>query len=117
MWEILPSKTQITAAVVAGAAALGTIQLVHCYATGQASSPWQWVSLGVTLVLTLAATIGNALWFWLAGTFPILQTAIFPDLNGEWTGQLRSSWVDPESGAQAPPIKVSVTIRQCRKSP
>lgn len=112
MWELLPSKTQMTVAVVAGAAALGSGQLAYAYATGQASSPWQWMSLAVTVLLLLSATIGNSLWFWLAKSFPVLQTAIFPDLNGTWTGQLQSTWIDPETGSQVPSIKVSVTIRQ-----
>lgn len=112
MRELLPKRTQINVAVVAGAAALGTIQLAYSYATGQASSSWQWVSLGVTVILALAATVGNSLWFWLAKTFPIMQTAIFPDLNGIWTGQLQSTWIDAGTAMQAPPINLSVTIRQ-----
>lgn len=36
----------------------------------------------------------------------------FPVLEGIWTGHLRSTWVDPESGKTLPPIPISLVIRQ-----
>ncbi len=36
----------------------------------------------------------------------------FPDLQGTWSGILRSSWINPETKHPEPPIPVQVVIRQ-----
>lgn len=36
----------------------------------------------------------------------------FPNLSGTWTGQLKSDWVDPESGKESTPKEVMLTIKQ-----
>jgi len=36
----------------------------------------------------------------------------FPDLNGTWQGAIRTTWVDPTTGARPGPIPVILAVRQ-----
>lgn len=36
----------------------------------------------------------------------------FPNLNGTWRGQIRTTWKDPETGARPGPIPAILTIKQ-----
>ena len=36
----------------------------------------------------------------------------FPNLNGSWTGNIYSSWINPETGNGVPPIPVMLTVNQ-----
>jgi hypothetical protein len=36
----------------------------------------------------------------------------FPDLQGTWTGEIKSTWVDPATGQPKPPLKATLAIRQ-----
>lgn len=36
----------------------------------------------------------------------------FPNLNGSWTGNIYSSWINPETGQGVPPIPVMLTVNQ-----
>lgn len=36
----------------------------------------------------------------------------FPNLNGSWTGNIYSSWINPETGEGVPPIPVMLTVNQ-----
>jgi hypothetical protein len=36
----------------------------------------------------------------------------FPNLQGTWAGELRSDWIDPETGKTIAPILVMLTIKQ-----
>ena len=36
----------------------------------------------------------------------------FPDLNGTWSGEIRSEWIDREKSKKIPPIPAMLTVRQ-----
>jgi predicted pore-forming effector associated with SMODS systems len=36
----------------------------------------------------------------------------FPNLQGTWEGEIKSTWVNPETGQSVPPIPSTLTIRQ-----
>ena len=52
---------------------------------------------------TIAAFVIEKTWRTIWRIFPALQTAIFPDLNGIWSGTLVSTWIDPHTGKGIPP--------------
>ncbi len=45
---------------------------------------------------------------------PLLQGWLvpFPDLEGTWEGEIRSTWRDPKSDQQLPPLPVILAIKQ-----
>lgn len=49
-------------------------------------------------------------WAWRLGAIPRLIG--IPDIGGTWTGQLRSTWVDKETGKPVEPIEVYLVVRQ-----
>jgi hypothetical protein len=70
--------------------------------------------------LSAAGTVAAVTWF-LWGVFkrwlwklPFLQGWLvkIPNLNGTWTGEMQSTWVDPETNAGIPPIPTTATITQ-----
>ena len=50
-------------------------------------------------------------WLW---RLPLLQGWLvpFPDLEGTWQGEIRSTWRDPKSDQQLPPLPVILVIKQ-----
>lgn len=64
----------------------------------------------VVVGVTVVAMIGYERWFW---RWPGLRRlAHRPDLQGTWSGVLRSSWIDPATGQTVPPILVYLAITQ-----
>jgi SMODS-associating 2TM, beta-strand rich effector domain len=64
----------------------------------------------VVTVYTLLSYIFTK-WLW---RLPLLQGWLvpFPDLEGTWQGEVRSTWRDPKSDQQLPPLPVILTIKQ-----
>ena len=113
MYRILPRKAVITVLVVIGAALLALFMSLWELATGKPIEWWQvprtinMVALAVVLIVGVGA---NFLWRPLWRLAPGLNRWVFPDLNGAWEGELRTTWVDPETGKCPGPIKAVVTI-------
>lgn len=63
----------------------------------------------VTYSVILTAIFSKRAWRW-----PIFRKYIvpFPDLEGTWTGYLYSTWKNPETNEELPPIPVQFCIKQ-----
>lgn len=64
------------------------------------------IALGDFIIFTIFA---NWLWKW-----PIFRNWLvpYPNLNGTWVGEIRSDWVNNETGKRIPPIPAMITIQQ-----
>ena len=113
MYRILPRKLVITVLVVLGAALLAVVMNVWEAFTGQAIEWWQvprTINVVTVIVVVIVGTVVQFLWRPLWRRFPALNRLVFPDLNGRWQGELRSTWIDPKTGKRPGPIKADVTI-------
>lgn len=82
---------------------------------------YQHLKVGVNVdTLRAATTLGGVTWFawevfkkWL-WKLPFLQGWLvkIPNLNGEWSGKLRSTWIDPNTHQATAPISTQATIKQ-----
>ena len=63
----------------------------------------------VTVYVVLAFVFSKWLW-----RLPVFRGWLvpFPDLQGTWLGELRSTWKNPETGQGIPPLRMTVVIRQ-----
>jgi hypothetical protein len=64
----------------------------------------------VTAAVIVAVFEAFDRWAWRLGPLPRLIG--IPDLRGTWTGQLRSTFVDKETGKSIEPIEVYLVVRQ-----
>ena len=112
MWSLLGRTTQLTIIVAASFLFLSGIQGIYQWVVGVPTNPLKWVSLIVFLVGTVLVGAANFLWRPAWRVFPVLGRAIFPDINGEWDGTITSTWTDPATGRQLPPIPVKFWIRR-----
>ena len=68
-------------------------------------------------ILPIVVSIDLAL-YWLFVSFlwklPIFKNWLvpFPNLNGTWKGEIRTTWTDPETGERPRPIPAILTIKQ-----
>ena len=64
-------------------------------------------------VLTVYVIIELIFVYW-AWRWPIFYGWLvpFPDLQGTWKGELKSSWINPETNQPQQPISVTLTIKQ-----
>ena len=64
-------------------------------------------------VITIYATLSYIFtkWLW---RMPILQGWLvpFPDLQGTWQGEIRTTWKDSDAGPNGSPIPVILVIKQ-----
>lgn len=112
MWSLLPRKVQLTIVVACTILLMWSIEAVWQYFSGNATSPFKWLSLIVTLIGGAIASIANVVWFHLVRKFPSIQGKTFPDLNGRWNGWMKSTYLDPKTGQPIPPFEVQFDIRQ-----
>ena len=112
MWSLLPRKAQITLIVITGVALAWSYDAVYAYFAQQHPSMWKCATFAATVIGSVLVLAGELIWRWLWRKIPLLQTKAFPDLNGVWKGHLVSTWIDPATGQQKPPIPTEITIRQ-----
>jgi len=112
MWSLIDRKMQLTLIVVLTVSVLLGLQSITELATGEPFSLFKLVSACVFLIGTLFVLIFNLTWRWLWRKLPLLNRAFFPDLNGVWVGELKSTWINPETGQSPGPIASRITIRQ-----
>jgi hypothetical protein len=112
MWQLLSRKIQLTVLFVAGFLVSKGHDAVAALMKVEQPTLWQSVSLTVLLVGTVLSIIAELLWRWIWRRSNWLQTKTFPYLEGKWTGELVSTWIDPETGERKPPIPTTITIKQ-----
>lgn len=112
MWSLLSRRRQLTLIIIATLVTAWAVEALYSISFGSTPSlPKLW-SLIVTIVGGVFVVIVNGSWRWLWRRFPLIQRKTFPDLNGVWQGTLISTWVDPQTGKEKPPISTMITIRQ-----
>jgi len=106
----LLSPLRVISIIAVGYALLVVLGLLLYIAIGPELATWSAIRIvfAGALVLDLALlAVVHFLWRWLWIKFPILNTLLFPDLNGRWRMEIH--WVSPEtSGA----VSAIATIRQ-----
>jgi|SRR5579864_4994801 len=63
----------------------------------------------VTVYVALAFVFSK--WLWRLQIFRGWLVP-FPDLQGTWVGELKSTWRNPETGQQIAPLRMTVVVRQ-----
>lgn len=98
-------------AAIAIVYALFVVLTMACYmAIVPDVSAWSLIRVvfAVSIVLDAALFVAvHFLWRWVWGKIPILNTLIFPDLNGQWRMEIH--WTDPEKKGI---VEAMATIRQ-----
>ena len=112
MWSLITRKSQVLILVAITAILLFGLQAASEWWTGASPSLFKFVSLVATIIGTIFVIAANSIWRWIWKKFPILNKLLFPDLNGQWEGELQTTWVDPVSKNVPGPISTTVTIRQ-----
>ncbi len=85
------------------------------WVSGESVSWWQLpraVSIVAGLATVITGFVVSSLWRLIWRCFPAMNKVVFPDLNGEWRGDLHSNWVDQETGQRVSPKEVVLTISQ-----
>lgn len=67
------------------------------------------IESSVTAITALSVFFCNVAWKW-----KIFKgwLVLVPNLNGCWTGEIVSNWVNPETNEKLPPIGATLTIKQ-----
>ena len=112
MWSLLSRGQQLTVIVAATVIVVLGLEAAWTKFAGETPNPLKLVSLVVSIIGVVLVGLAEFLWRRLWRWFPALGAKAFPDLNGNWTGILSSTWIDPATGAVPPPIQTSVMIRQ-----
>lgn len=112
MWSLFQRKTQLLIIVSASILTAWGLEAVWFWYFGEETTPLKWISFAISMVGVVMVAAAELVWFRLARIVPLMQTKMFPDLNGEWVGHLKSTWVDPKSGKPRPPIKAKLKISQ-----
>jgi hypothetical protein len=99
-------------ALWAQAIAFIAIWLTLVYGSGETILNWQAISKIPDVVLIYGACyLLFTKWVWRQRVFQGWLVP-FPDLQGTWTGELRTTWVDPETGRSPGPIAAKLVVRQ-----
>lgn len=112
MWGVLNRRTQVLILVALTACLLLGIQAAEQWWTGERPPLLKAVSFVATIVGSVMIFVANKTWRWAWRKAPFLNQAVFPDLNGKWTGTFQTTWVDPDTGTVSGPIDTEITIRQ-----
>lgn len=71
------------------------------------------VPLAITIYAFLVALFKNWMWGWKIWRGWLIK---IPNLQGTWTGQLKSDWIDPKTNKLLPPISAQLIIKQTLSS-
>jgi hypothetical protein len=112
MWSLLSRKIQLTIVLAAAFLTIRTWDGISLLIGGEPLSIFKAVSICVFAVGTVFSLIVSWGWRPIWRRVPALNKWLFPDLNGEWSGELKSTWINPETGERLPPINTTITIRQ-----
>jgi hypothetical protein len=112
MWSLLGRRTRLTIIVVVVFCLAWACDAAYQLLTEQVPNNIKFTSLFVFIIGGVFAGIAEIAWRPLWRRFPLLQRRTFPDLSGNWSGTLVSTWVDPATGSPKPPIPTKIVIRQ-----
>lgn len=112
MWQLLPWKSQALVVAALAIVLAWSIEAVVHFATGDKVNILKYTSLIATIITLLVAGAVSVSWRYIWRKIPWIQRKTFPDLNGTWQGTLVSTWIDPVTMQQKPPIPTTVWIRQ-----
>lgn len=112
MWALLTRARQVQILVALTVLAIFAVQGASEWWTGQPMSPLKSVSTVTFIVGVGLSLVANWTWRTVWRWLPFLSKVFFPDLNGTWTGTLKTTWKDPATGLSPGPIPSTVTIRQ-----
>lgn len=112
MWSLLTRRSQVLILVTITTVCLVGIQAASELWAGVTLSLFKSISIVATAIGSVFVLIANSVWRWIWKKFPILNSTVFPDLNGQWEGSFQSTWLNPVSGHPLGPISSKVTIRQ-----
>lgn len=85
--------------------------ILYCTGTGFAIN-WEAIEkLPHVVTIYVVVSFVFVKWLW---RLPIFRGWLvpFPDLQGTWEGELRSTWKNPETGQPIAPLRMVVVIRQ-----
>lgn len=117
MWQILPLEIIISFFVVIGLLSFAGVWLFsgapHFWRrkTNKLAGVPRMISLATTLTVVLTVITGKYLWSPIS-KIPGFEKNIYADINGTWTGEIKSNWVDPKTGKKADPIPLEANIKQ-----
>ena len=112
MWGLLPRPLQVLIIVGLGVMGSWTLSAIIGWWSGKAPPLYQAISFVASAITLVCIPLAEKCWRHLWAKIPTLNTLIFPDLNGTWSGELISTWKNPDTGEMPPPIPVTFWIKQ-----
>lgn len=111
MWGLLPRPLQILLIVSLGV--VGTLGFSAMMELLSEDKPplHRCISFAASVLIPILVMAAEWSWRWIWKVIPALNGLVFPDLNGTWEGHLKSTWINPETGATPPPIPSKFWIR------
>lgn len=111
MWELLPRSSRLLLVVMATLMLGAFVQSLDALFQAPPLSTVRVASMVAFIIGTLLVGIFHLSWRAMWAKFPFLGKRLFPDLNGEWGGELISTWRGAD-GKQIPPIACQIWITQ-----
>lgn len=111
MWSLLRWRSQATGLVFSGALVAWAIMAFHAWRSSTAG-PLDIAGMAVMVIVTVGSIVAGASWQWLWSKVPSLERVVFPDLNGDWSGEIESTWTRSADTPRPDPLHVSVKIEQ-----
>lgn len=114
MWRALPAKGLLTAVVALAVLVVTGIQLLMPLAglKFEASTAFKVVSGLVFVIDVVFVAAFNLFWRRIWVRFPKLGEWVFPDVSGEWRGEIR--WTDQSGGTGAKPVTITISQKWLR---
>jgi hypothetical protein len=102
----MPSRTQIQVVLVIAV----IVWAVLLFIEGATLKPSYLKPFSLTVAVVIMILLAFEQWLW---RIPFVARALHrPVLRGTWKGQIKSSWIDPDTGLGVAPIDVFLLIRQ-----
>jgi hypothetical protein len=113
MWSLLPTRSQVFVVAILGVLFASGLNAANAWWLGTPQGPFgvpRW-SMAAATVVGACGILLASVWRWVWRAFPILDRAVFPDLNGVWKGEIDTTWDAGKKGGGTK-RKVTMTINQ-----